>query len=277
MLKRAFLPAAAVFWAVMMGLLWRSEYGTPQASGTPIPAGLVWEKMLTAPDVSTLQILFQGTNVGFCRWSASAGQETARALTADHVTGAPELVGPPRGYRLDLDGTVSLPEYGVRVSAELTLALDRDLNWQEFQARFKPRPDFYELRALAAERTLSIRASSDGVDYHRVLTFDELRNPQPLLRELGGPLFPAVLASLGLPLTTNIFGRLSLAASWQARQDWLQVGRNRLRVYRLETRLVDRSRLGLCISPVGELLRAELPGDILLQHEALGNFPPSHD
>jgi hypothetical protein len=90
---------------------------------------------------------------------------------------------------------------------------------------------------------------------------------------VGGPLLPALLASGGLPMSTNALARVSLGLTWQARQDWLPAGRTRLRVYRLETRLLDRYRLRVYVSPVGEILRVELPGDILLQHETLNDFP----
>ena len=47
------------------------------------------------------------------------------------------------------------------------------------------------------------------------------------------------------------------------------VGRTELRVYRLEARLLGRYRAVLIVSPVGEILRVELPDDLVMVNEAL--------
>ena len=49
----------------------------------------------------------------------------------------------------------------------------------------------------------------------------------------------------------------------------LKVGSNFIRVYRLEARLFDRLKATLFVSPVGEILRMELPGEIVLMNDAL--------
>jgi hypothetical protein len=46
-----------------------------------------------------------------------------------------------------------------------------------------------------------------------------------------------------------------------------------MRIYQLESRLLDRYRVRVSVSPVGEILRVELPGDVLLQHETLSSLP----
>ena len=103
----------------------------------------------------------------------------------------------------------------------------------------------------------------------RTIRFAELQNPRSLLAELGGPLLPGILGSVGLPMGTNALEKLSLGLRWEARNDWLQVGRTRMRVYRLHTLLLDRYAITVHVSPVGEILRAELPNRIILINEAL--------
>jgi hypothetical protein len=63
-----------------------------------------------------------------------------------------------------------------------------------------------------------------------------------------------------------------LALHWEARNDRLQIGNNFVRVYRLEARLFERLKAALFVSPVGEILRLELPGDIVMTNDALTNL-----
>ena len=78
-----------------MALLWRAEFGSGRFSGSPVPTSLVWEKILTAPDSSTLQIQWRGTNLGFCRWTAAVGQEVSTALSTGDEQGPQGLSGGP--------------------------------------------------------------------------------------------------------------------------------------------------------------------------------------
>ena len=55
-----------------------------------------------------------------------------------------------------------------------------------------------------------------------------------------------------------------VALNWTAHYEWLRIGHNRVRIYRLEAKLLDRHRVVVLVSRVGEILRVEFPGDIKL-------------
>jgi hypothetical protein len=105
-------------------------------------------------------------------------------------------------------------------------------------------------------------------------SISDLQNPDKVLTELGGPTLPAALAALGLRSPSPQAGTngVALGLKWEGRNDWLQVGHNPVRVYRLEARLFDRFRAALFVSPVGEILRVELPEDTLMVNDALTNL-----
>ena len=67
---------------------------------------------------------------------------------------------------------------------------------------------------------------------------------------------------------------LSLAGEFPPahREDWLKLGRNPIRVFRIEAKLFDRFRAVFFVSPLGELLRVELPDDVVLMNDALINL-----
>ena len=92
------------------------------------------------------------------------------------------------------------------------------------------------------------------------------------MRELGGPALPAALAALGLPLYQANPSSTAIGLTWEARNDRLKIGSNYIRVYRLEARLFDRFKAVLFVSPVGEILRMELPDEIVLTNDALTNL-----
>jgi hypothetical protein len=275
MRRHLILFVLALFWLATMTWLWRSEFGGQGAAGSAVPVQFVWEKILTAPDYSALQITHRGTNIGYCRWSTGAGQDLSAAWRVGDESGPVATSAPPAGYDLDLEGNITLAVFGTRLGYDLNLKLGPDQAWQEFHAKFKLRPDEYRVDAVAADKSVRVASQVGGTRYLRTFSFADLQNPQRLLREAGGPLLPALLASAGVPLSTNALARLSPGLTWQARQDWLLAGRTRMRVYRLETKLLDRFRIRVSVSPVGEILRVELPGEILFQHETLNNFPPA--
>ena len=52
MIPRLTFLGLAGFWLAMNFFLWRAEYGS-RGGDTPVPAELVWQKILSAPDASS--------------------------------------------------------------------------------------------------------------------------------------------------------------------------------------------------------------------------------
>jgi hypothetical protein len=130
------------------------------------------------------------------------------------------------------------------------------------------RPTSWELRSVSSKETATLKVDDENGKWERTYRFEELRNPQTILRDLG---VPAFLGFLGGQMKLPNANALSLGLNWEARNDWLKIGRSAVRVYRLEARLFDRYRAVVFISRVGEILRVELPDKIVLVNEAL-NF-----
>ena len=93
---------------------------------------------------------------------------------------------------------------------------------------------------------------------------------------------PASLAgALGVPFAEN-FGldgspllglkNAALDLQWTARKDWLEIGRSKVGVYRLQARLLDQYQAVVIVSRVGEILRVELPNGVRLVNDALTNL-----
>jgi len=76
----------------------------------------------------------------------------------------------------------------------------------------------------------------------------------------------------GLPRSISAGSAANFGLQWNARLDRLAIGSTTIRVYRLEARLLDRFKAALLVSPVGEILRIELPDEILLTNEGMANF-----
>ena len=274
MRKGLWFVGVTAFWIIMGVWLWRSEFGERRQPGS-MPPAVVWQKILTAPDHSNLEIRY-GTNViGFCHWRPALGQELATGNRLADDEPLEGMVQQLAYYSLDFDGNLTLPDFPTRVRFTLVLRLDTNKVWQTFHANVAMRPDVYELSANAAAETVQLRVDAGGDKINRQFRFAEFQKPQKLLQDFGGPLFPAMVAALGVPLSTNQFSATSLGLRWDARNDSLLVGGNRVRAYRLQTRLFDRYRIVFFISPVGELLRAEFPGNVVLVNDALAGFRDS--
>lgn len=272
------LLLVSAFFVTMNVLLWRAEFGAGRRLGAPLPAETVWEKVLTSPDHSSLEIRHKGVKIGRATWSASINETfVGDLLDTDDVP--PEgMVKSVTGYRLDFDASFSLEDL-TRLKVDFHLNLATNQAWQDLGLKVALRPAvaFWELRASALDETLSFMADEGEGVTEKNLKFSELRDPQALARALGSPFLPATLAAFGLPLSPPPAAApkgapaapAGLGLQWQARHDTLTVGRNPIRVYRVEARLLDRFKASFLVSPVGELLRVELPNDIVLLNEAL--------
>ena len=112
MIPRVTFLSIAAFWVAMNVLLWRAEYGS-RGSGIPVPVDLVWRKILTAPDASSLTVYQDGQKTGFCEFSTSVEQAMA-ALDEDKPP--PEGIVARAGYQIRFDGNVSLGEFTNRLN-----------------------------------------------------------------------------------------------------------------------------------------------------------------
>lgn len=244
------------FWLLMNGWLWRLEYGS-RDSGVPVPVELVWRKILTAPDASSMNIYQNGERSGFCEFSTSVETEMSK-LDENHVP--PEGVA-RAGYQLHLNGNTSLGDFTNRLRFDARLQFSARREWRELDLKISSRFTTVEIHSLATNQTVHLKITGDDMVIERNLAFDDLRNPSTLLRAFAGSLgggLPDTLALPGLPLaslgaTQNI--------SWEARRVRLQIGREPVSAYQLETRVLDHPVV-IYVSTLGEILRVELPGGL---------------
>ena len=268
---RLFFVAVTAFFITMNALLFRSEFGAGRP-GASVPVATVWEKVLTCPDNSFLEIRHKGVKVGRAHWAASISEQAVTEAAALDDAPPEGMVKEVTGYSLDFDGSFAIDD-ATRLRFTCGLRLETNQVWREFSVRFTLKPELWELIASAPDQTL--RFITDGADEGRkeqVFTFADLRRPDKLARALGGPLLPATLGAMGLSLNQARATNFAAGIQWTARNDSLAIGRNELRVYRLEARLLDRAKIVLLISPVGEILRMELPGDVVLNNEQLASL-----
>jgi hypothetical protein len=271
---RVFLFFVTAFFVTMNVLLWRSEFGTRDRAGSSVPLEVVWEKVLTCPDISPLEIRHKGAKVGRGNWVAHVGEEqTASKVMTDELP--PEgMIKQLGGYQIDFDGSLNLDPLS-RLRFNSNLKLDTNQAWQEFSVSIALKPFAWKVKASEASQNVTLFAEDDEGHSERVFTFSDLRHPEKLLSEVGGAAWPAAMAAFGVgfpPFAAGGTNNVSLGLEWEARNDWLTIGSNPVRVYRLEARLFDRFRAVMFVSPVGEILRVELPDEIVLTNDALSNF-----
>ncbi len=270
MLHRTLAVFIVLFFVLMNALLIRWEYGGRSQLRSPVPTAMVWQKVLTAPDNSSLDILHRGKKIGHCTWVPALGEEQATGKVATDDVPPEGMVQGLAGYSLDLEGNVNLGDVTSRLRFHFLLKLSANQAWQEVSIKLTLRPSTWEVRALAAEQTVQINIDDDAGKSQRTFTVAELQQPDKILREFGGPFLPELLEGMGLPLkpgrpsATNQAAAISLGLDWEARNDWLKIGHDRMRVFRLQARLLGNLNMLIYVSPVGEILRVELPGELVL-------------
>jgi hypothetical protein len=267
---RFLFPLIALFWIVMNALLWRAEFGGARESGSAVSEEVVWQKILTAPDDSMLEISVQGKKIGYCRWTPNVGAGLAAGNARDAFE--PEgMVRRPAGYAIDLEGNLLVGEPAARMRFNAHVRFSTNQVWEELSSKVSIRPGFWAIRTAAAEENLHLEYEGEGEKWSRTFTYEQLRNPRNLIQEFGGPFVLAALGQFAGPDTAQAAAKnLSLGLKWAAWNDSLMIGHSRTRVYRLQARLFDRYQVVVVVSRVGEIMRVELPNGILLVNEALG-------
>jgi hypothetical protein len=283
MLSRILLVVITLFWLSMNVLLWRVEYGGHNALGSTVPASVVWEKILTAPDASSLTVLRNGKKIGFCHWITSISEDLGK-LKADEAP--PEgMVGKVSNYRVQLEGNVAAEELGERLRFDGHVLLSNSKSWQEVGLRVSLRPSVWEFQSVASDQTLRVSGQDEQGKFERVFTYADLQNPNALVEEIAGPVAAGVIRNLGLlthlpggvpvsPPAANKSTALapwlnSLGTKWEACHDTVKLGHSNVPAFRLRTRILERYQATLFVSRVGEILRVELPGSIVLLNDQI--------
>jgi hypothetical protein len=274
MFTRMVFLLSALFWVTMNYLLWRSEYGGASHQGGAVPTEVVWHKIITSPDNSSLDILHHGEKVGYVRWVAN---ERFNPTGGTRLVDGLPVAGPYSvaiGYRLDLEGNVA-PESGSgRIHFDLTVDLGPDRAWRKMTLRLSMGSDALVVHSRAIDHNVHLLTEQDGNKVERVLTFDELQNPRALAEAFAVPLpLPADMLELPDMGTNTPGGLLPLEGlDWEARSGWISFGHASIRAYRLQTQLLDRWQIVIMVSPVGEILRVELPDDWVLASDQTGGL-----
>lgn len=265
MISRLIFLLIAVFWVAMNLLLWRVEYDS-HGAGIRVPVALVWQKILTAPDVSSLNVFQDGERTGFCEFSTRVEREMAALDESDVV---PKKINSRAGYQILFDGNISLGDYTNRLAFNGQIEFSRQREWREINLRLSSHPVMFEIHSLAAEQTVHLTTVSDGVTNEQVFSFADLQNPNALWSAFTG-YSGGWAAGLDLPIDLQAPSALAQNIQWNARLDRLKLGGESVSAYRLETRILDQP-IVIYVSTLGEILRIELPGGVIASLDRLDN------
>ncbi|MGV3754470.1 MAG: hypothetical protein ACO1QS_03750 [Verrucomicrobiota bacterium] len=267
MLNRFLFIVLAGFWLTMSYLLWKSEIRGRYQPGNEIPAELVFEKILTSPDNSNLEIRRRGKRIGYLRWSASIGEETTIGRRSD-LDAPIGMIRRLNSYTIDADGGFNSLENIQNFKFFTTVKFSTNFNWLEFSVRLNQRPFTAEVRGDAVASTATFRLSDTVTEWEQEVPLEDLKNPKKLAVKFGGPL---VGNAVGMLMDEGVAKarRTATELKWQAHNDWLTVGYARFRVYRLRAQLAEGQEIVVYVSRVGEIMKVELPNDVVVVNDEL--------
>lgn len=251
-LRLSFLAIAA-FWVTMNVLLWRAEYGS-RGGDTPVPFELVWRKILTAPDPSSLSVYQNHERMGYCEFSTSVGQQMA---ALDDANPPPEGLVAKAGYQVHLAGNVALGEFTNRLKFDGRVQFRNTRDWQEFHFKISSRLAVVELFSQASNQVVHVKITNDGGLIERDLAFADLQKPETLLRAFAGNFADTLLGLMDLPEMPT--GEAAQKIAWDTRRTRVKIGTELVPVYRLATSTLGYD-VTVDVSTLGEILRVNLPG-----------------
>jgi hypothetical protein len=230
---------------------------------------VVWQKMLTAPDSSSLTVFHHDKKIGFCHWTTSIGQQLSKV--GEDESQPEGMIPRIADYRIQFDGNLNLGEFARNLRFDSSLQLSARNIWQEFKLRLNLFSAVFEIRSSALEQQVHIKADDGQNRFERNFRFEDLSNPEKLLREVPGPVGEALRGSVGFAQLGRR-GPRDLGLKWQAHHDRLKIAHSLAQVYRLEAQVMDRYSAVVFVSRVGEILRVELPDDLVLVNDQLAGF-----
>jgi hypothetical protein len=248
--------AIAAFWVTMNVLLWRTEFGV-HGGDTSVPPQLIWRKVLTAPDASSLSVYQKGDRMGYCEISTGVGQQMA---TFEEGKPPPEGFAAQGRYQLHVAGNISLGEFTNRIKFDGRMRFGPQRQWEELTLKISSRTALLEIHSLATNQSAHVKVSSESVTLlEREIAFADLQNPEALLGGLGGN---AAIDLLGpLDLAELLPGATAGNIEWDARRTRVKIGAEAMPVYRLETSFLGHPIVA-DISTLGEILSIQLPDGI---------------
>jgi hypothetical protein len=244
------------FWITMNILLWRSEFGA-HGGDTPVPLKLVWKKILTAPDASSLSVYQNGERMGYCEFSTSVGQQMA---TLDEDKPPPEGFATRGGYQIHLAGNVALGDFTNRLKFDGKFQFTAARQWQELTLKISTHTASIEIHSVATNQMAHVKITSEGNVIEHDLSFDELANPNTIVRVFAGNFADAVLGVVDLPQFTP--DEASQKIEWDARRTRVKIGTESVPVYRLETSALGYTMV-VDVSTLGEILCVQLPNNVV--------------
>jgi hypothetical protein len=255
MLPRLTFLAITAFWLTMNVLLWRAEYGQ-HGGEIPIPLDLVWRKILSAPDPSSLSVYEKGERTGYCEISTSVQQEMAK-LDADKPP--PEGLVANAGYQLHANGNMSFGDFTNRLKFDGRVQFNPDRTWRELHLRLTLHDTTAEIHCIATNQTVDLTLSSADAVIRRQLHFSDLQDPQALIHALGGDTDAPWLSFIELPsFATGNTPMLNLTAH----RTRIKLGREPVSVYRVESSILGESII-IDVSTIGEIMRVQLPNGLI--------------
>ena len=95
---------------------------------------------------------------------------------------------------------MGLGDFTNRLTFNGRLEFSRQREWRELNLKLSSHFATVEIHSLAAEQTVHLKITSDGVSTERVFSFDDLQNPNCLFHALAGDLGGEWADDLDLPV-----------------------------------------------------------------------------
>jgi len=204
-----------------------------------------------------LSVYQNGDRMGYCEFSTSIGQQMA---TVDADRPPPEGLVKQAGYKIHLAGNISFGDFTNRLKFDGNVMFSTPRQWRELILKLTSRQAIIEIHSVATNQSVHLKIVTEGMVVQRDLTFEDLRNPNTLIRTFVGNFADTLLNNLDLPALAAAPAAQNI--EWVANRTRLKIGSESVPVYELQTVLLGRD-IKVIVSTLGEVLRVELPGNII--------------
>jgi len=267
-MQRILFVLITCFWVFMGWRLWQVEYGHI-ALGEAVDIHVVWDKMLNAQDEADMSVVVaNGPSkrlLGWFRWAPS--------VTIDDTIQGPDvegMVSKVQDYSIDIERGqlyAADPKDNLNFTMHLSFGPLPEREWTELQFNLRRGPLNVTFDARSTNEFLNVslgRESDRSID----IPYKDLRNPQKITQaglELAGT--PTALAKVMSFSVNAVIPReqrgkeldFKFPMPRQAHYDLLPDVPKRVKVYRIDLPILDNEPVKIYVSPLGELLRVELP------------------
>lgn len=270
-------------------LLWKWEIGSNKEEGIPVSLSLIWDRILTCPDPSSLILLYDNERIGLVRIIPNIIEAYPTNKTDEIVSEAIEVLEPEgrvkkiEGYSIELDGFILVEgePSRLRFNGKVELNESKELKQVIFRCILGRQSWQIELDSIGKE--IIYREQIGRHIISQRWSYDQIQRPSRWLKILLPLVAPQLHLSMQFfyneieKLERENTDKASINVLFTAYERWFEVKNARTRGYVIKAEPFEGRMIEMWINRIGEIVRIKIGHQFEMLNEAFFKLASYND